>query len=259
MPLLKHTQIDQIAHDAIVLDLGDLRKQAERLKAAAQAQADRIIAQAQAQAQRLTGEAHGIGHAAGFEAGKAQGLEQGRAEGKAEALAAMQEQLEQLHHAWAATLDELDARQKQMRLDARHDLIALALAIAEKVTKRIPQVQPECVVDQLGAAIEQIAHPSDLTVTIHPDDRSLVEEALPALCAKFDNAQHVRLADSADIAPGGCVLRYGRGRIDATLQTQLDRIVHTLLPGTRVAVDSAERSRDADDAAAPRDDVEPSP
>jgi flagellar biosynthesis/type III secretory pathway protein FliH len=41
------------------------------------------------------------------------------------------------------------------------------------------------------------------------------------------------LAEDEAIGRGGCVVATADGHIDATLRTQLDRIVQTLLPGSR--------------------------
>jgi len=248
MPLMKETQVDQIAHEAIVLDLGDLRKQAEQLMRQAHEQAQRVLDAANTEAKRLTDEAHGIGHAAGLEAGRAEGIEQGRAEGYAEALAAMREQLSQVERNWTATLDQLDSQRREMMLDARHDVLELALAIAERVVKRVPAVDPSIIEDQLVAAIEQVARPSDLTISINPQDADLVREALPRIVEQCEQAQHVNVIERDDISRGGCAISYGRGRIDATLDTQLQRIVETLLPTTADAPDQTDRDVPETDA-----------
>jgi flagellar assembly protein FliH len=230
MPLMKETQVDQIAHEAIVLDLGDLRKQAESLMRQAHDEASRVLDEAHAQAKQLIDEAHGIGHAAGLEAGRAEGLEQGRAEGHAQALADMQQQLGQMEQGWTTALSQLEAQRREMMLDARHDVLTLALAIAEKIVKRVPQVDPSVIEDQLLAAIEQVARPSDLAISVNPAEAPLVTEALPRIIEQCQQAQHVELTTRDDIEPGGCAISYGRGRVDATLSTQLDRIVDALLP-----------------------------
>lgn len=238
MPLMKETKLGSMSHDAIVLDLGDLRRQADELMARARREADAIIREAQAKAQQLIDEAQGIGHAQGLEAGTAQGLEQGRAAGHAQALESMKQQLEKLQQAWSGAAEQVESQRRQHRLDARQDVLELALVIAKKVVKRMPEVQPGLVMDELAAVIEHIARPGDLTVRIHPTDRALVQEALPVLAAQFDQMQHVKLVDDPAISPGGCIVNYGRGQIDATLEMQIERIVTTLLPGMLAPVTS---------------------
>ena len=70
--------------------------------------------------------------------------------------------------------------------------------------------------------------PTDVTVSINPADRAALEEAMPRLAAGLPNLTHVRLVDDLGVTRGGCVISYGHGRIDATIETQFDRLVELL-------------------------------
>ena len=243
MPLLKESNAEAVAETAVVLDLGDLRKQADQLKARAKGEADAIVAEGRAEARRLTDNAAAAGHAEGFEKGRAEGFEQGRADGHAEALAQAAERLAQVEASWTEAMAQWEAQRRQMLLDARQAVMELALAIAAKVVKRQVEVDPSVVVDQLAAAIEHVARPADLTVRICPADRALIDEALPKLMAEHEQAEHIHVVDDETITAGGCVVGYGRGRIDATLETQMQRIVEQLLP-TSAPSDQPESGRE---------------
>ena len=231
MPLMKEQAAGRISHEAIVLDLGDLRRQGEQLKRRAQAEADRILAEARAEAARLTADADAVGRQAGRGRGLAEGLAQGRREGHAEALQQVAERLEALQAAWAAAIERWEQDRRGMVLDARQSLLELALAVAEKIVRRMPAVDPSVVVEQVAAAVEHVIRPGDIAVRVHPDDRALVEEALPGIAHACAAAEHIRLRDDAGVGRGGCVVTTGRGCIDATLERQLDRLVAALLPG----------------------------
>lgn len=230
MPLIKDDNAKRMQHEAVVLDLGDLQAAGERMKAEARAEAERILAEGKAEAQRLSDGAAERGHAEGFEQGKAAGLEQGRAEGHAQALAEAQGQLTTLQQAWVNAAQQWDADRRQMLLDARQSLLTLAMEVARKIVHRVPRVDPTVVVDQVAAAVDHMARPSDATARIHPDDRALVNEALPQLVEQCGRLDHIHLVDDGSLTRGGCVVTYGNGAIDATLETQLTRIVETLLP-----------------------------
>ena len=73
MAVIKSQNAQTLLKDAVVLDLGDLRRQAAERQEEAQAQARRIVAQAQDEAHRLTAGAH----AKGFEQGMREGLAKG--------------------------------------------------------------------------------------------------------------------------------------------------------------------------------------
>ena len=55
----------------------------------------------------------------------------------------------------------------------------------------------------------------------HPKD--------PELLSKLRSIEEVELTEDEEISPGGCVLRFGSGQIDARIETQLDRIAEELL------------------------------
>jgi len=230
MALIRNKDADQTAQDAVVLDLGDLRREADRLRKQAEADAEQIREEARAEARRLTEGAEQRGYEAGYEKGKAEGHEAGYQEGHKEALKQAESELSRLQEAWVNAAQQWDAERRGMLREARESLLRLAVAMAEKIVHRVPMVDPSVVQDQVDAAIEHVARPCDVTVWIHPEDRPLVRRALPQAEVRLTRGEHVSLREDRRIQRGGCVVDYGKGRIDATLQTQLDRLVEALLP-----------------------------
>ena len=230
MPIIKANQSAALLKSAIVLDLGDLAQQAEKIRAAAEAQAGEIIAQAGAEAQQMIANAKGQG----FEAGQAEGLqagrEQGRQQGRAEALAQVAEQLQALQQNWTAALQDWETRKQELHRQAQQAVLELALALAEKVVRRRVEVDPTVIVAQVTQALAHVLQPTDVTVRICIQDRPLLEEALPRVLAMFPQLQHLQLVDDPAVNRGGCVLSYDQGRIDARIETQLQRMVELLLP-----------------------------
>lgn len=232
MALIRQADARTMARDAVVLDLGDLVAQGELLKARNRAEADQILAEARAERERLLKGAAEEGRREGLARGLEEGQKQGRAAGRAEAVKEHQQALANLQEAWGAALGLFDADRDRMLMEARHDVVRLAALVAEMVTKRALALEPARVADQLAAVLSLITRPSRLTVTLHPDDEALAREALPALSAKFEGAKHAELVPDASMERGSCVVRNATGgEIDATIRTQLQRIVETLLPG----------------------------
>lgn len=269
MPLIKEHSAATNTHDAIVLDLGDLRKQAQALKQQAHDEAARILAEARAEAERLTAEASEIGHRQGYERGHAEGLEAGRAAGREEAVAATSEQFNTLHANWQAAIEPWEQQRAAMLDEVRRSLLHFSVQFAAKVAKRTPVAHPEAVVDQVEAALEQLARAADAKVRLHPDDRPLIEEVADDLLRRIDHAQRIELIEDEAIERGGCIVTYGRGRVDATIDGQIERIIASLLPAAGKgnteqddtdanaavgAVDAEPSAPGADAAAAPEAD-----
>lgn len=235
MTVIKHQFAEGFVKDAIVLDMGDLRRQADKLLDAARAQAREIVTQAQAQSAEKAKAAEHEAHARGHEQGLQQGLEQGRKTGHAEALAKSQAQLQQLQQGWLAAAQAWDEQRVQMDRDARAAVLRLGLLFAEKVVRRVIATDAAAVVEQVADALRYVMRPADVTVQINPEDRPILEEAMPQLQSGLANLTHVRLVDDAGVSRGGCRVSYGQGQIDATIETQLDRLVELLIPGDETA------------------------
>lgn len=230
MALIKSNIAGDVLSGAIVLDLGDLRRQGEAMKQRAQAEADRIMAAGREEAAKLTAGAEARGFDAGFQKGHAAGLEAGRKQGHDQALRDSAAKLQRLDEAWVAAARQWDAERRAMLLEAKQSLLALAVAMAEKIVHRVPQVDPGVIADQVAAAIEHVARPCDVAVCVNPADRALVEAALPGIVRQARELEHVNLTEDAAVTAGGCVVTYGSGRIDATLQTQLAGLIDTMMP-----------------------------
>jgi flagellar assembly protein FliH len=211
-------------------DLGELKSQADQIIAAARAEAGRVLDEARAEAQTLIDEATPRGFAEGREQGLTEGLAEGGQLGREDTIRQYTEQLESLAASWSAALDELVSGRQEMLHCAREDIVQLALAIAGKITRRVIELDPDVVKDQVADVLGLVNQPSGVTLSINPEDRKLVESVLPALCERLGRSDHVELRDDPSIERGGCVLATGKGRIDATVNTQIDRIAAALLP-----------------------------
>ncbi len=240
MALIRNANTESLVRDAVVLDLGDLREQGERMVRAARAEADRIVAQAKIERERIvagaTEQGRAAGHAAGLEAGRAEG----RDAALSQALTEHRQRLEEVEAAWAVAIADFASRRDELEQAALKDIVRLATLIAERITKRAIAVQPESIVDQLAAVLRVVVRPTELVVRINPEDRAAVERALPGLIGSLPAIRHVEIVDEAAIERGGCIARTraeadgsdaGGGEIDARIGTQLDRLVETLLPG----------------------------
>lgn len=236
MAVLRQSQAQRIAHDAIVLDLGDLSRQADGVRARARADAEAILSAAAAERQRLLAGARDEGFAKGLEEGRKKGTEEGRKAGLDAALAERRESLAKLEVSWGAALEEFTRQREQMLLEARQDVLALAVMMGERITKRTVEIDASVVAAQIEAVLALLARPTRLTIAVSPPDEALVREAMPQLLARFPSAQHAEVVVDQALTPGSCVARTSTGgAIDATIPTQLDRMISALMPGGRKA------------------------
>lgn len=243
MALIRQSDARTQARDAIVLDLGDLMHQGDQIKSAAKARGAQIVAEATAERQRIVAGAAEEGRDLGLRQGHQEGLAQGQAEGRESALLELRQRLDAVEKAWVSALSEFESRRTQMLREARADVLGLAAMVAKKVTKRAVLIQEEAVVDQLAAVLSLLARPTRLRVAVNPDDEPLLRSALPAMMSRFAGAEHVELTADPAVSRGSCIARTGAGgRIDASIETQLDRIIGAMMPDRRRDAESPEEA-----------------
>lgn len=237
MALIKHANAAQIAREAIVLDLGDLTRQGQALIDSARARADQILADARAERDRLIAGAAEKGRAEGLARGLEEGRAKGSEEGRAAALSEHRERLARLASSWQVALDEF-AAQRQMLLNHAHaDILKLAAMIAERVVKRAIELDAGVVTDQVRAVLASVTRPTELLLRVHPEDLETARAAMPELLSAFELVRGAEVVGDPSLSRGSCVASaragpggIGGGEIDASIGTQLDRIVEALLP-----------------------------
>lgn len=233
--IIKHAERDRLTRDAVVLDLGDLRRTAEAMEAAARARAAEIVRDAHAERERILAGAFEQGHTEGRTSGLEKGIEEGRTRGREEAIAAVRSEAAAAVKSWEEALGTFESRREEMILDARSEVLALAVTIAERITKRRVQVDPTIAADQLAAAIALTVAPSRLQVRTHPEDLEVARTVMPGLISRLTSSPNTTLDPDESISRGSIVLVTEAGEIDATIETQLDRIVQAILPARQAS------------------------
>ncbi len=240
MAVIKRADAETMTRQAIVLDLGDLARQGERMRQEAASDAQKIRLEAEAHRRKLIRGAADEGRREGFEKGLAEGRAQGLEEGRAQGLAEMTPRLQAVETAWATGLEELGAARGALLSSARTEVLRLALTIAERITRRQVEIDRGAVEGPIEAALELISSATRAVVCVHPDDEAMAREALPKLASRLDAARHAEVRAEAGVARGGCVLRTPGGAIvDADIETQIERVVGALRVGAGIGAGEA--------------------
>jgi flagellar assembly protein FliH len=193
--------------------------------------AERLLVAAQEEGEQIKREAHAQALAEGRRAGIAEGLELGRKQGRDEALAGQREELAELVGAMTQAVQELDGARLALEAESKTAVIRLAIAIAERVTKRLGVVDAEVAVANVEEALRLVVHSADVRIAVHPSQRATLTDVLPRIRAKWPALKHVDLVEDGSIAPGGCRIYSGGGEVNADLDLQLARIAEELVPG----------------------------
>lgn len=231
MALIKNAASRVAVANAVILDLGDLARQGERIKQHAQDRADEVIEEAHKERERILAGAETKGHDKGYEEGFEQGKAEGTIEGREKAQQEAKEAIDIVQARWTNAIDDFEARREQMLLEARREIVALAGIVARRVTKRVVELDSGVVSAQMQAALERVSAPTRLEIAINPADEAVARETLPALVDRLSNVTHAALVVDPALAAGSCVVRTsGGGEIEASIDAQIDRVLSVLLP-----------------------------
>ena len=210
----------------------DIETAARMILLRARRQAEQVLAEAQTEAAAIKKQAHADALAEGKREGLARGLDEGRKQGRDESLKEQRESLAGLVGALADATGQLDASRVALEAEAKQAVVRLALAIAERVTKRQGALDPQVALANVDEALKLVVSAADVRIAVHPSHKVALADVLPRLQAQWPNLRHVEIVADATLTPGGCRLYTGGGQVDGDLQLQLDRIAAELVPAS---------------------------
>jgi len=213
----------------------DIEQQAQAIIVRARQQADQLLAQAQIEGEHLRQQAKAQGLAEGRREGIAKGTEEGRKSGHQQALDEHRAELESLIATLTRCVQELEGSRRELEAAAASDVVRLAVAIARRVTKLHGAASGDVLIENIREAMKMVIHASDIRISVHPEQREELFEALPQLKLQWPALAHIELIEDATLSPGGCRIFAGQGFVDADLDNQIDRIAADLLPATQEA------------------------
>lgn len=215
---------------APAFSFADLEQRAAALLERAHAQAREIITTAQQQATQTLAALRAAAHAAGLAEGRKQGEQQARADAARSAQQEARQQLTQLTDALTAALSDFDATKRNLLATAETRLIELAIRIAGKVCRGCALQSPAAALHNLRETLALVRHERDLIVHVNPAELETLQRVAADTAKSAEQLAHVRLLADERVTPGGCRLEGRTIQVDATFETQLERIAAALLP-----------------------------
>ncbi len=147
-----------------------------------------------------------------FEAGLVQGREEARNPAEVEVQRAL----------------SLVAQTEQLRLEsarqAEFNIVELALAMAKKVIHRETSLDAGIVGEQVHQLVQYIAEKGLITVRAHPSEMAHLQSLRALVVGADGELARLSLEGDESIQPGGCIVESSQYFIDATVETQLDKI-----------------------------------
>ena len=231
MTVIRHPLAAQVARDAITLHLDDIAHQANELRAAAEEQALTIIETATNERHRLISSAHDEGYAKGFEQGFADGLAQGKEQGAADARAESADTINAACSAWNTAIQAFETERDRVLSNAKLDCVRFAIELAERIVHRTVLVDPAVMEDVLDAAMKHVMQPASIDIRTDLASAVVLGDVVSAMKDRAGSDGAIRLHVDENFAIGSCVVTTPNGtEVDASIRTQLDRLVDVIMP-----------------------------
>ena len=229
MGLIKST--NPAAMKPVTFSMADIEAQARAMILRARQQAEQLLAAAQGEGEVLKEEMRAQGLAEGRTAGLQQGTDEGRKLGEAAALNENKAKLSQFIATLTKASNDLEASRRKLLMEAQQEVVQLSIAIARKVAKALGERDPAVLQANITDAMKLVVSRADVRIGVNPAQKSVFAELLPKLKATWPSLQHVEIVEDPGISPGGCQIFTRSGRVDADLDSQIDRIANELLGG----------------------------
>ena len=225
--VIKANNVDEAV--TAVLNLNDLTHQAKQIVLDARKEAARIKSEARAKADDVYRQSSQQGFADGLLRGRSEGLKQGYQEGLSKGQDERAKQLNQAVEMLTAAGKAVHAAREELLGQAKRDMLQFTVELAGKIVGQIARTNDAVVKANLNKVLELAHGGGEMVVHVNPSQLQQMSAFCEELTKVLDVQGSVRLVGDDHVSPGGAILVSRAGLIDATIQTQLDNVVRTLL------------------------------
>jgi len=155
-----------------------------------------------------------------LEQGRRGGYQEGESHASAQAAARMGEECGRILNQSLDSVEKLMRLRVRMRQQMEQDLVRLAMAVARRILHRELHVDTEALQGVVKAAVEKIDARQIHSIRVSPADAAWIERRLSELRLP----QRIEVAADPSLPRGGLVMETARGRLDASVETQLQEI-----------------------------------
>jgi len=124
--------------------------------------------------------------------------------------------------------DQLEEATHQWLRQWQHEMIPLAIAIAERLVCRQIDADPSILLRWLQDSVRLVQGAQKISLRMHPSDIEILGESLQTTLQHLSSQVPVSLVADDSIQPRGLVLQTSESTIDQQLKTQLNRLQEEL-------------------------------
>ena len=222
-----------------VMKLADIATQANEVILDARKTAARIKTGARANAEIVKQQARKQGYNEGFAKGQARGMQDGARAGGDQARARIGDQSKQLVDLAMSILVALEEAGDRPYELAAEEVLAFAIDLSAKIVGQLARTDISVARGNLIKAMKLAHADGEIIVAVNPGQFQDLSRDFAEFVEVIDASGRARLVGDAQVAPGGVKITTARGVIDATVETQLDKVASALGAGGLVGAPKA--------------------
>lgn len=151
-------------------------------------------------------------------------FEEGRQHGIAEAEQAFSKTTQAL----ALACEQISAMKEKILERSQPDMLRLVLAISERVVQANLQIDTDVITRTVRQAINLAVSAEEFHIRINPEELQVVNDHKPLFIASLSGLSNIEFVPDESLTRGGCILESPLGRVDATMESQLEAISNCL-------------------------------
>jgi flagellar assembly protein FliH len=144
-----------------------------------------------------------------------EGFREGEAAGRSRAVAEAQPALEKL----ARSIEEVARLRPRLLRESEAELVELAMGIARRILRRELSVDAEALQGLVKGALERLSAREICRIRAHPELEPGIRR-----CLERESQSGIQVIGDATLERGGILVETSRGKLDASLETQLAEI-----------------------------------
>ncbi|MGX1900342.1 flagellar assembly protein FliH [Thermolongibacillus altinsuensis] len=160
-----------------------------------------------------------------IEKAQREGYERGLQQGKEEGL----QQYQQLLNQAKRVIDSANQQFYDMLQSADETILLVALKVAERIIGERLNENKEHFLSLVKQVIKEVREHEEVKIYVHPSYYDLLIRQKDELKALFSQEAHLFIYPDQDLPETGCVVESPFGRIDASVDTQLEQLKAQLL------------------------------
>ena len=149
--------------------------------------------------------------------------------GRQEGSTAVESKLDATLQALTQALEDVNRLRESVARNSSQDMLRMVMAISEQVILSSLEVKPELVLSLIENALNSSVQADSYRIRVSTQDFELVNQQKPLFLASISGLKNISISSDAEITPGGCRVESDFGDVDATIETQLEKIREVLV------------------------------